>query len=959
MVQSGVVASATSLVGQKTAAALRGPTLSPPPLTSDASRQIRGGEAGQESPMEASRHVAESDDETPLSTIAAPRVSPRFAPVTTRRKKVLHGSAFLAAQDPDVANLQYGETSTSGMAVEAPEHRAELGPEAKPSVALRTHVRQVGLTRSGISTRLESSAAKDASRTSPMAPFEPSLTVAAVRVKESVPLWASCLQRPALCGLVQRPRTHSDSPPGQKKTKKRRRVAFSSKSEDERLDSSSAVHLGRHPSPQALGFCDTRSSGTFEHCDELRIHIDANVEALNLAMSSSEDRAHESIIAPANERDKSRETSKRTRKWEGESSEDEPLNGRALQPELVSVECFGVDGHASTAPYSALLQLSATADAKTLAALAGSAGSHRTDVMRAMQQGCTQLKLDYWTPAQSDDLTALSASFATLMEHQRVGVRWLRALHSCVRGMILADEMGLGKTLQVLCFLETLTLSCERPSLVVVPASLLGNWEAEAAKWTPGLRLLRYHAPSASARLELQADYFKESHKYNIVLTTPGALHCRGDQAGFFRRIDFECLVVDEAHGLKNSQTARYQDLLRVVKCRRRVLLTGTPVQNSLTELATLLSFALYERGTSDNEDVVAALQDITAQPHSQALRELQTAAGPFILRRLKADVLAELPAKHGVVVYCDLEGEQHTMHQNEIEARRQSQGLGNGLKDAFYSLRRICLHPLLGRRRLGAEQLSRLVDQLAEARPDFRAAPRSRVEKEVLGWSDFEKHQAAVDYGFDSEFRVSEAELHGSTKMRALLEILQRQASRGDKTLVFSQFTQLLNITEACLDTIGIRFCRLDGKTAIDDRQVLATMFQGSAEGPLVFLISTKAGGMGLNLTAANAVVMLDLDFNPQNTRQAEDRVHRLGQTREVTVYYLVCRGTVEEMVLKRSVSKLRLDQQFGARRAVLEIAAARDDTVGGVTEEVTEDCERQVLAELGRTLGTSVSSA
>lgn len=204
---------------------------------------------------------------------------------------------------------------------------------------------------------------------------------------------------------------------------------------------------------------------------------------------------------------------------------------------------------------------------------------------------------------------------------------------------------------------------------------------------------------------------------------------------------------------------------------------------------------------------------------------------------------------------------------------------------------------------------------------------------KEVQSWNDFEKHKAALQYGLGREFRVTKEELLASTKVTNLLRITEEQKGSGSKTLVFSQFTQLLDIVECALSTCGVPWFRLDGNTSLEDRHELVSSFQAEG-GPSTFLISLKAGGVGLNLTAANTVVMLDLDFNPQNSRQAEDRVHRLGQTREVTVHYLVCRDTVEEMVLKRIIAKMQLDQQFGGRRTAIEEA---------VEEQRTEKAERR----------------
>jgi len=615
----------------------------------------------------------------------------------------------------------------------------------------------------------------------------------------------------------------------------------------------------------------------------------------------------------------------------------------------------------------ALREISATAQTVLVDALSGpdktnnSEGvrQRRVDVKQTMSHGCTKLKTDYWETC--NDPPAKSACFKLLKEHQRVGVRWLYALHPIVPGMILADEMGLGKTLQTLCFLEM--LAAKRPSLVIAPATVLETWESEAARWTPGLCTLKYHASRQESRNEIRAHFFQNPRNYKLVITTPQVFNCKLDRDVFFRKVDFEYLIYDEAHGLKNSNSCRYREISKVVKSSRRLLLTGTPVQNSLGELATLLGFALSaEKGRR----VSAELQEISEGHHEKALRQLQAAAAPLILRRLKADVLTELPTKRGVVVYCEMEGVQREMYDNELAACRKPSILtGARVKDAFHKLRRISLHPLMGKNRLSKEQNQRLVEHLCQVRPDYARVGRERAAREVETWSDFEKHQAATEHGLGDEFRASTTELMSSAKVVELLRILREKSPEDGKTLVFSQFTQYLDIVQAALWAAGVEFIRLDGHTVIQERSAMVAGFQGEG-GPRVFLISTKAGGVGLNLTAASTVIMLDLDFNPQNSRQAEDRVHRLGQSRQVTVYYLICRGTVEDMVLQRNVDKMQLDRQFGARHTAFEAAvdeAREPKAAEGMScadaEAHAKQCERAVMQQLQQLLRAPAAPA
>lgn len=610
------------------------------------------------------------------------------------------------------------------------------------------------------------------------------------------------------------------------------------------------------------------------------------------------------------------------------------------------------------APFRALQEVSSEAQAVLLDALSGPEGGtqadfrrKRVEVRQAMGRGCLNLRTDHW--GMDEDLVTRSPAFGKLKGHQRVGVRWLQALHKTVPGMILADEMGLGKTVQALCFLEL--LASDKPSLVIAPASLLDTWEAEAQKWTPSLRTFRYHS-SKGTREQLLQDY-SNADGFDLVITTAQAVHNKLDRAVFFRKVHFEYLICDEAHnGLKNAQTIRIKELGRFVKSERRLLLTGTPVQNSLTELSTLLCFALSSSSSTNRVGIAEELNFLKELPEEQQLRRLQAAAAPLILRRLKVDVLSELPTKRGVVVYCNMEGQQQKVYDEVLaHCRNHRSGKGSWVSEAFFRLRRVALHPLLGKSKFSAKQMDKMADELTAIRPDFKKAPRANVMKQVESWSDFEKHQAALEYGLSKEFRSTKEELLNSAKITELQRILKSQAEQGGKTLVFSQFTQMLDVVQVALSAVGVKLCRLDGSTAIKDRQAIVTSFQEEGKGPEVFLISTKAGGVGLNLTAANAVVLLDLDFNPQNSRQAEDRAHRLGQSKDVTVYYLVCKGTVDEMVLVRNIPKMRLDQEFGGKRGTLQVAVEKAGGLEGLSAESAaaaeaqaKSCEKQVMDEL-----------
>ncbi|PFH33121.1 SWI2/SNF2-containing protein [Besnoitia besnoiti] len=262
--------------------------------------------------------------------------------------------------------------------------------------------------------------------------------------------------------------------------------------------------------------------------------------------------------------------------------------------------------------------------------------------------------------------------------------------------------------------------------------------------------------------------------------------------------------------------------------------------------------------------------------------------------------------------------------------------------------LRRICNHPVLMQGAYTDEQLEEVVHHFWLRVDGFKGNPREKVDVEIRKWSDFEIHQAIQQQIFQGDTRLehlllSKERLIDSAKMRKMIEIVSELKKKGEKALVFSQYTTYLDVVEACLSEFcpEIRKCRLDGSTAVEERQSLVDDFNADPDLTL-FLLSTKAGGQGLNLTAARTVILMDQDWNPQNDRQAEDRVHRLGQTRDVTIYRLCCRGTVEESILKCCQAKLDLDVAFGGNSDLLQAAILQDSLSvlpGGESEtEVTE---------------------
>ncbi len=427
-----------------------------------------------------------------------------------------------------------------------------------------------------------------------------------------------------------------------------------------------------------------------------------------------------------------------------------------------------------------------------------------------------------------------------LRPYQQLGLAWLSFLEDLGVGGCLADDMGLGKTIQFLAFL----LARERtgPSLVVAPRSVVFNWLREAERFAPSLRVLDYTGTGRKALRRRFPDA-------DLVVTTYGLL--RRD-AVHLHEVAFDVVALDEAQAMKNprSQTAK---AARVLQARQRLALTGTPVENRTEELWSIFEF--LNPGLLGSS---SGFRRLAKAGNAETLARLSRALRPFLLRRTKEQVLADLPEKSEQVLMLDLPASQRRAYE-EIRDAWRSQVLGS-VKEK--GLARSKLHVL--------EALLRL-------------------------------RQVACHPGLVDPAREKEP----SAKLDVLLDHLQELAGRGHKALVFSQFTRFLALVKARLDAANVPYVYLDGKTR--DRAARVDAFQNTPELP-VFLVSLKAGGTGLNLTAADYVFLLDPWWNPAVERQAVDRSHRIGQTKPVHVYRLVCRNTVEEKVLELQAEKRKL---------------------------------------------------
>ncbi len=445
----------------------------------------------------------------------------------------------------------------------------------------------------------------------------------------------------------------------------------------------------------------------------------------------------------------------------------------------------------------------------------------------------------------------------TLRDYQREGLGWLQFLRGMQFGGCLADDMGLGKTVQVLALLESLRVEPaqstgagrgaddRRPSLAVVPRSGVFNWRLEAERFAPGLRVAE-HIGTGRAR---QAPDFSN---VDLVLTTYGTL--RRDIA-FLREIAFDTVILDEAQAIKNAGTAQAK-AARLLNTRHRLALSGTPVENHLGELWSLLEF--LNPGLLGSATVFQALtgdgQDLDGDGRALLARALR----PFILRRTKGQVAKDLPPRTEQTLYCDLEGDQRKQYDELREHYRRALLEG-----------------------VDAQGLKKSAIQVLEALLRLRQAAC---------------HPGLIDRGRGDE---------SSAKLDALLPQLVEILDEDHKVLVFSQFTSFLAILKKRLDAQHLPYVYLDGRTR--DRQRIVEQFQNDPNCKL-FLISLKAGGLGLNLTAAEYVFLLDPWWNPAVEAQAIDRTHRIGQQRQVFAYRLIARDTVEEKVLELQKSKRAL---------------------------------------------------
>lgn len=474
-----------------------------------------------------------------------------------------------------------------------------------------------------------------------------------------------------------------------------------------------------------------------------------------------------------------------------------------------------------------------------------------------------------------------------LKEYQLRGLEWLVSLHNNSLNGILADEMGLGKTIQTIALFAYLIeiKKLNGPFLVIVPLSTLSNWLLEFEKWTPSIIVVSY---KGSPNMRRSAASQIRVGKFNVVLTTYE--YVMKDKS-VLSKVRWRYMVVDEGHRMKNHHCKLTQILNTHYAAPHRVLLTGTPLQNRLPELWALLNFLLptifkscstFEQWFNAPFAMTGEKVELNEEETILIIRRLHKVLRPFLLRRLKKEVESQLPEKVEYVIKCDMSSLQRIlynhMHKAGVlltdgsEKDKKGRGGTKTLMNTIMQLRKICNHPFL-----------------------FQ-----HIEESI-----------AEHLGFHTGIVQGPDVVRVSGKFDLLDRIFPKLKRTSHRVLLFSQMTSLMTILEDYFNWKGYPYLRLDGTTKSEDRGQLLSLFNAKDSPYFIFLLSTRAGGLGLNLQAADTVVIFDSDWNPHQDLQAQDRAHRIGQKNEVRVLRLMTVNSVEEKILAAARYKLNVDEK------------------------------------------------
>jgi SWI/SNF-related matrix-associated actin-dependent regulator of chromatin subfamily A member 5 len=499
-----------------------------------------------------------------------------------------------------------------------------------------------------------------------------------------------------------------------------------------------------------------------------------------------------------------------------------------------------------------------------------------------------------------------------MRDYQIAGLNWLISLHENGISGILADEMGLGKTLQTIAFLGYLRHLCgiTGPHLIAVPKSTLDNWKREFLRWTPEVNVLVLQG-AKEERHQLINERLIDEH-FDVCITSYEMVL---REKSHLKKFAWEYIIIDEAHRIKNEESSLAQ-IIRVFNSRNRLLITGTPLQNNLHELWALLNFLLPDVfGDSDAFDQWFSSQDAD---QDTVVQQLHRVLRPFLLRRVKSDVEKSLLIKKEVNLYVGMSEMQVKWYQKILEKDIDAVNGAAGKRETktrllniVMQLRKCCNHPYL-----------------------------------------FEGAEPGPPYTTDEHL------VDNAGKMIILDKILDRMKKQGSRVLIFSQMSRVLDILEDYCVFRGHKYCRIDGSTAHEDRIAAIDDYNRPGSEKFVFLLTTRAGGLGINLTSADIVVLYDSDWNPQADLQAMDRAHRIGQTKQVVVFRFVTENAIEEKVLERAAQKLRLDQlviQQGRAQQQVKNAASKDELLGMIQHGAVDIVKNK--GGIGLTSGNDIS--
>ncbi|XP_061692454.1 lymphoid-specific helicase isoform X2 [Syngnathoides biaculeatus] len=519
--------------------------------------------------------------------------------------------------------------------------------------------------------------------------------------------------------------------------------------------------------------------------------------------------------------------------------------------------------------------------------------------------------------------------------YQIEGVEWLRMLWENGINGILADEMGLGKTIQCIAHIAMMIeKKVMGPFLVVAPLSTLPNWINEFKRFTPEVSVLLYHGPQTE-RGKLLKHIRRSQGSLSMLPVVITSFEIAMIDRKFLQRCQWKYLIVDEGHRIKNLNCRLVQEL-KMLPTDNKLLLTGTPLQNSLAELWSLLNFLLPEvfddlksfESWFDIDTLGEPESVVAAERERNILSMLHQILTPFLLRRLKTDVSLEIPPKKEIIVYAPLTAKQENFY-TAIVNKTIAKLLGHQKTEAPVSFTSSGRPKRCSRNYNEAEDtplgLEKYLEKVQKEQEQssfpvlnihcpLDAQINLKMQNILMLLKRCCNHPYLIEYPIDpatQEFKIDEQLVQCSGKFLILDRLLPALKKRNHKVLLFSQMTSILDIVMDYCYLRGFQYSRLDGSMSYIERDENMTKFSKDPE-VFIFLLSTRAGGLGINLTAADTVIIFDSDWNPQADLQAQDRCHRIGQTKPVVVYRLVTANTIDQKILERASAKRKLEQMI-----------------------------------------------